>query len=139
MREFKEFLLKTNALALAVGVIIGGAAGKVVTSLVNDILMPPLGLLLGKVDFSNLFVNLGPQAFATLDEARKAGAPTLNYGLFGNTIVDFVVVAFCVFMIMKVAMKPPAPVPGPAMKDCAQCAEKVLAAAKKCRYCASAV
>jgi len=139
LKEFKQFLLKTNALALAVGVIIGGAAGKVVTSLVGDVLMPPLGLLLGRVDFSNLFFNLGPQHYATLDEARKAGAPTLNAGLFINTIVDFVIVAFCVFIITKIAMREPPPAPAPAMKDCGQCSEKVLAAAKKCRYCASAV
>jgi len=138
MRGFKEFLLKTNALALAVGVIIGGAVGKVVSSLVNDVLMPPLGLLLGNVDFANLFINLGPTSYATLEEARKAGAPTLSYGVFINTVVDFVIVAFCVYVITKVAMKPaPAPA-GPAMKQCAQCAEMILQTAKKCRYCASA-
>ncbi|HEU4403415.1 MAG TPA: large conductance mechanosensitive channel protein MscL [Candidatus Polarisedimenticolia bacterium] len=139
MRGFKEFLLKTNALALAVGVIIGGAVGKVVASLVGDILMPPLGLLLGRVDFSSLFLNLGSTSYATLDEARKAGAPTLNYGAFLSTVVDFVIVAFCIYMITKVAMKPaPAP-PGPAMKQCPQCCESVLQAAKKCRHCASPV
>lgn len=139
MKGFKEFLLKTNALALAVAVIIGGAAGKVVTSLVNDVLMPPLGLVLGKVDFSNLFLNLGQQHFDSLDAARRAGAPTLNVGLFINTVVDFVIVAFCVFIITKIVLKEPPPAPGPATKDCAQCGEKVLAVAKKCRYCASAV
>jgi len=138
MKGFKDFLLSTNALALAVGVIIGGAVGKVVGSLVKDILMPPLGLILGKVDFSNLFINLGGD-YATLAEAQKAGAPTLNLGLFLNSIVDFVIIAFCVYMIAKVAMKPaPAP-PGPAMKDCPMCAENVLASAKKCRYCTSAL
>ena len=137
--EVKNFLLKTNALALAVGVIIGGAVGKVVSSLVNDILMPPIGLILGKVDFSNLFINLGPMSYATLDEAKKAGAPTLNVGLFVNAIIDFVIIAFCVFMITKLAMKPePAP-PGPAMKDCPQCGESILAAAKRCKHCTSAV
>jgi large conductance mechanosensitive channel len=105
MKEFKEFLLKTNALALAVGVILGGAVGKVVTSLVNDILMPPIGLLLGQVDFSQLFVDLSGRAYATLEEAQKAGAPTLNYGLFVNTLVDFVIVAFCVFLITKMVGK----------------------------------
>lgn len=138
MKGFKEFLLQTNALALAIGVIIGGAVGKVVGSLVKDILMPPLGLILGKVDFSNLFINLGGD-YATLAEAQAAGAPTLNLGLFLNAIVDFVIIAFCIYMIARVAMKPaPAP-PGPDMKDCPQCAEKVLAAAKKCRYCTSAL
>ena len=139
MKGFKEFLLQTNALALAIGVIIGGVVGKVVGSLVKDILMPPLGLILGKVDFSNLFINLGAASYATLAEAQAAGAPTLNLGLFLNSVVDFVIIAFCVYMIAKIAMKPaPAP-PGPAMKDCPQCAEKVLASAKKCRYCTSAL
>jgi large conductance mechanosensitive channel len=137
MKGFKEFLLKTNALALAVGVIIGGAVGKVVASLVSDILMPPIGLLLGNVDFSGLFLDLSGAGHATLAEAQKAGAPTLNYGLFFNTLVDFAMIALCVYAITQIAMRPaPAPA-GPAMKDCPQCAEKVLAAARKCRYCAS--
>ena len=140
MKGFKEFLLRTNALALAVGVIIGGAVGKVVSSLVNDVLMPPIGRLLGGVDLSNFFVNLGAGSYATLEEARKAGAPTLNYGVFVNTIIDFVIVSFCVFTISKIAMKPaPPPPPGPAMKDCPQCAEKILASARKCKYCTSPV
>lgn len=135
MKEFKEFLLKSNALALAVGVIIGGAVGKVVASLVSDILMPPIGLLLGNIDFSNLFLNLSTTAYATLDEAKKAGAPTLNYGLFINAITDFVIVAFCVFLMTKIAMKPaPAP-PAPPTKECPQCCEPIARAAKKCRYC----
>lgn len=139
MKEFKEFLMKTNALALAVGVIIGAAAGKVVSSLVADILMPPIGLLLGKVDFSNLFFTLGSGSFATLAEAKAAGAPTLNVGIFINTIIDFVVVAFCVFMITKLVVRP-APTPaGPAMKTCPQCEMEIVAAAKKCRYCTSTV
>ena len=138
MKGFKAFLLQTNALALAVGVIIGGAVGKVVGSLVNDILMPPIGLLLGEVDFSNLFVNLGSGAYQTLADARKAGAPTLNYGAFLNSVVDLVIIAFCVYMITKAAMKPAPAAPAPPMKDCAQCLEKIAAAAKKCRYCASA-
>lgn len=137
MKGFKEFLLQTNALALAVGVIIGGAVGKVVSSLVTDILMPPIGRLLGGVDLSNLFVTLGPGAYATLDEAKKAGAATLNYGVFLNTVIDFVIVAFCVYMIAKVAMKPPPP--GPPTKACPQCGETVLASAKKCKWCTSAV
>ncbi len=137
MKDFKEFLLKTNALALAVGVIIGGAVGKVVSSLVSDILMPPLGLLLGNIDFSGLFLNLSATHYATLDEAKKAGAPTLNYGLFVNTIIDFVIIAFCVFVITKIAMRPaPAP-PSPPTKECPQCCETVAKAAKKCRFCAS--
>lgn len=139
MKGFKEFLLKTNALALAIGVIIGGAVGKIVASLVSDILMPPIGLVLGKVDFTNLFLNLGPVSYATLEEAKRAGVPTLNYGVFVNALVDFVFVAFCVYLITKVAMRPaPAP-PGPAMKTCPECAESILQVARKCRYCASPV
>ena len=139
MKGFKQFLLQTNALALAIGVIIGGAVGKVVSSLVNDILMPPLGLLLGNVDFSNLFFNLGSGSYTSLTEAKKAGAATLNYGLFINTLIDFVIVSFCIYMITKIAMKPaPAPA-GPAMKTCPQCAESILASAKKCKFCTSAV
>ncbi len=138
MKGFKAFLLQTNALALAVGVIIGGAVGKVVGSLVNDILMPPIGLLLGEVEFSNLFLNLGSGAYQTLADARKAGAPTLNYGAFLNSVVDLLIIAFCVYMITKAAMKPAPATPAQPMKDCIQCLEKIAAAAKKCRYCASA-
>jgi large conductance mechanosensitive channel len=139
MKGFKEFLLQTNALALAIGVIIGGAVGKVVSSLVNDILMPPLGLLLGNVDFSNLFINLGSGSYSSLADAKKVGAATLNYGMFINTVIDFVIISFCIYMITRIAMKPaPAP-PGPPTKSCPQCAETILAAAKKCKFCTSPV
>ncbi len=140
MKGFKEFLLQTNALALAVGVIIGGVVGKVVSSLVTDILMPIIGIALGKVDFSNLFFALGGESFKTIAEAKAAGVSTINYGLFINTIIDFVVIAFCIFLITKIAMKPAAPPPpGPDMKACGQCGEQILAVAKKCKYCTSQV
>ncbi len=140
MKGFKEFLLQTNALALAVGVIIGGAVGKVVSSLVTDILMPPIGKLLGGVDLSNFFLSLSTDTYKTLDEAKKAGVATINYGIFFNTIIDFVIISFCVYMIAKVAMKPaPPPPPGPPTKACPQCSETILASAKKCKWCTSAV
>ena len=137
MKGFKDFLLKTNALALAVGVIIGAAVGKVVSSLVADILMPPIGKMLGGVDLTNFFINLGSGSYATLDEAKKAGAATINYGVFINAIIDFVIIAFCVYMISKIALKPePA---GPDTKSCPQCSEMILASAKKCKWCTSTV
>lgn len=137
MKGFKDFLLQTNALALAIGVIIGAAAGKVVSSLVNDILMPPIGLLLGNVDFSNLFISLGATHYETLAQAQAAGAPTLRYGVFLNAIIDFIIVAFCIYVISKALLKPtPA---GPEMKECPQCSEMVLAKAKKCKFCTSPI
>jgi large conductance mechanosensitive channel len=140
MKGFKEFLLKTNALALAVGVIIGGAVGKVVSSLVTDILMPPIGKLLGGVDLSSFFINLGSGTYSTLAEAKAAGAATINYGVFLNAIIDFVIIAFCVYMISKVALKAEAPAPpAPPTKACPQCSETILASAKKCKWCTSPV
>ena len=96
-KEFKEFAMKGNVVDLAVGIIIGGAFGKIVSSFVGDILMPPIGLLIGKVDFTNLFISLSDKSFASLQEAKAAGAPTLNYGFFFNSILDFLIVAFAIF------------------------------------------
>ncbi len=120
--EFKKFVMRGNVVDMAVGIIIGAAFGKIVSSFVNDILMPPLGLLLGNVDFTSLFVNLGPAAYATLAEAQEAGAPTLNYGMFVQTIIDFLIVAFAIFIVVKQTNRlmtkeaqkpaaPPAPTP----------------------------
>ena len=100
-KEFREFALKGNVIDLAVGIIIGAAFNKVVQSLVNDIIMPPVGLLIGKVDFSSLFINLSGKSFETLAEAKKAGAATINYGLFINNLVDFAIMAFVVFLMVK--------------------------------------
>lgn len=101
MKEFKEFAVKGNAMDMAVGIIIGAAFGKIVSSLVNDVIMPPIGKLLGNVDFSGLFINLGSTAYQTLVEAQNAGAPTLNYGSFIQTLLDFLIVAGAVFMMVK--------------------------------------
>ena len=99
--EFKQFVTRGNVIDMAVGVIIGGAFGKIVSSMVSDIIMPPIGLLLGKVDFSNLYLNMSGKTFASLAEAQKAGAPTLNYGLFLNNVINFLIVAFVIFMMIK--------------------------------------
>lgn len=101
LKEFKDFAMKGNVVDMAVGIIIGAGFGKIVTSLVNDILMPPIGRLLGGMDFSNLFINLSGGDFASLQAAQAAGAATVNYGLFLNTVLDFVIVAFAIFMVVK--------------------------------------
>ncbi len=101
LKEFKEFAMRGNVVDLAVGVIIGGAFGKIISSLVADVIMPLIGLLLGKIDFSSLFINLGPEEFATLAAAQEAGAPTLNYGLFISAVVDFLIVAFVIFLAVR--------------------------------------
>ena len=101
LKEFKEFAMRGNVLDMAVGIIIGAAFGKIVSSLVEDVIMPPIGLILGKVDFSNLFLTLSGQSAATVEAAKAAGAVTLNYGIFFNTIVNFLIVAFAIFMLIK--------------------------------------
>src|SRR5512140_2593784 len=124
-KEFKTFIMRGNVLDLAIGVIIGGAFGKIVESLVGDVLNPVIGLALGKVDFSNLFVSLNGQSYATIADAKKAAAPTLNYGLFINAVIQFVIVAFVIFIIIKQVNRfkpaPPPPPPAPATKDCPEC------------------
>src|ERR1700744_369084 len=124
LKEFRQFAMRGNVVDLAVGVIIGGACGKIVSSLVSDIVMPPLGLLIGKVDFSNLFITLTGGHFDTLADAKKAGAATLNYGLFINNVIDFVIVAFAVFLLVRQMnkMMPPA---DPTTKDCPFCATAI--------------
>jgi large conductance mechanosensitive channel len=142
LKEFKEFALRGNVLDLAIGVIIGGAFGKIVSSFVSDVLMPPIGKLLGGVDFSNLFVVLGPGEYPTLAAAKEAGAATLNYGSFVNTLIDFLIVAFSIFLVVKAvnrAMPKPAPAPAPAMKDCPHCCSPIPAKATRCAHCTSAV
>ena len=101
LKEFKAFAMRGNVLDMAVGIIIGVAFGKIITSFVNDVVMPPIGLLLGKVDFSNLFIDLSGKSYATLAEAKAAGAATIRYGLFLNTMVDFIIVAFVIFLLVR--------------------------------------
>jgi large conductance mechanosensitive channel len=140
LKAFKEFAMRGSVLDLAVGVIIGAAFGKVVSSLVDDVLMPPLGLLVGRVNFSDLFINLTDAHFDKLVDAKKAGAATLNYGSFLNTILNFLIVAFAVFLLVrsvnKWLPKPAAPV---TTKECPQCAMAIPISAKRCGHCTSAL
>ena len=139
LSEFKTFVMRGNVVDLAVGVIIGAAFGGIVTSLVNDVVMPPIGRLLGGVDFKDFFVSLSGQSFPTLAAAKAAGAPTLNYGLFLNTVINFIIVAFAVFLLVQQVNRLfPKPAPAaPAMKECAWCALSIPAAAKRCPHCTS--
>jgi large conductance mechanosensitive channel len=140
--EFKQFVMKGNVVDLAVGFVVGAAFGKIVTSFTNDILMPPIGLALGAVDFSNLFINLGAKHYGTLAAAKAAGAPTLNYGLFINTVIDFLIIAFAVFILVKWvnhltgANKAP---PTPTTKDCPHCLSTIPLGATRCAHCTSEV
>lgn len=137
-KEFKAFAMRGNVLDMAVGVIIGAAFGKIVSSLVEDVIMPPIGRLLGPVDFSGLFINLSGKSFETLAEAKKVGAATLNYGLFLNTVINFLIVALAVFLLVQQVnrwtKKPEAPA-APTTKDCPQCAMSIPVAAKRCGHC----
>jgi large conductance mechanosensitive channel len=137
-KEFKEFAMRGNVVDLAIGVIIGAAFGKIISSLVDDVLMPPIGRLLGHVDFSGLFINLSDKTYDTLAAAKAAGAPTLNYGLFLNTIISFLIVTLVVFLVvqqMNRLAKEPAPQAAPTTKDCPQCAMAIPIAAKRCGHC----
>jgi large conductance mechanosensitive channel len=139
LKAFRDFIARGNVLDLAVGVIIGAAFGKIVSSLVSDVLMPPLGLVLGKIDFSNLFLNLGDKPVATLEEAKKANVPTLNYGQFIDNVIQFLILAFCVFLIVQAVgkmQKKPAPAAA-TTRPCPFCAEAIPLAAKKCGHCTS--
>jgi len=138
LREFKAFVMRGNLLDLAVAFILGVAFGRVVTSLVNDVIMPPIGLALGGVDFSNLFINLSKPSYATLAEAQAAGAPTLNYGVFILTVLDLVVVALVVFMLVRAANRIQRPKPAtPTTKDCPHCLSIIPLKATRCPHCTS--
>jgi large conductance mechanosensitive channel len=138
LKEFKEFAMKGNVVDLAIGIIIGAAFGKIISSMVTDILMPPIGVLLGKVDFSNLFINLSGGTYDSVAKAKEAGAATINYGLFLNTVIDFVIVAFVIFLLVKQMnrlKKEEVAAPAPTTKDCPACLSPVPLKATRCAHC----
>lgn len=139
--EFRAFLLRGNVLDLAVAVVIGAAFGLVVTSFVNDLLMPPIGLLLGRVNFADLFISLDGRAYPTLAAAKAAGAPTLNYGAFLTTVMNFVVIAFAVFVLMAQMkrFKSEPPKAAPASRECPFCASTISLKARRCPHCTSSL
>ena len=137
--EFKKFVMRGNVMDLAIGVIIGAAFGKIVTSLVEDVLMPVIGLAAGKIDFSNLFISLNGQSYPTLAAAKAAAAPTVNYGIFINSVIAFLIVAFVIFLIVKQVnrLMPAPPPPAASTKECPQCCTAIPLAAKRCPACTS--
>ncbi len=141
LKEFREFIRRGNVFDMAVGIVIGAAFGKIVSSFVADVLMPPVGLLFGKVDFSNLFINLSGHSYKTLAETKAAGAATLNYGLFLNTVIDFLIVAFAIFVVIRQVnkLKREVPAPPPSTKECPFCAPTIAIKARRCPQCTSAL
>jgi large conductance mechanosensitive channel len=139
LKEFKEFAMKGNVVDMAVGIIIGAAFGKIVSSLVSDVLMPPIGKLMGNLDFTNLFVALNGQSYDSLKAAKDAGAPTINYGVFINTVIDFVIVAFVIFVLVKQMnrLKKEAPAATPATRECPHCLSQIALKATRCPACTS--
>jgi len=143
LKEFRAFAMRGNVVDLAIGVILGAAFGKIVTSMVNDILMPPIGLLLGNVDFSGLFVSLSGKSYESLAQAKAAGAATINYGAFLNTLIDFVIVAFAIFLLIRQVNRLQAPLAAPAAapttKECPRCLSTIALKATRCAHCTSDV
>ncbi|MBI1894519.1 MAG: large conductance mechanosensitive channel protein MscL [Candidatus Rokubacteria bacterium] len=139
LKEFKEFAMRGNVLDMAIGIIIGAAFGKIITSFVNDVLMPPIGLAIGKIDFSSLFINLSGQPYATVAAAKAAGAATINYGVFLNTVIDFIIVAFTIFLLVRqVNRMKRQPEAAPAItKPCPHCLSTIPLKATRCAYCTS--
>jgi large conductance mechanosensitive channel len=139
LKDFKAFVMRGNVLDLAVAVIIGAAFGAIVTSAVNDIVMPPIGLLLGKVDFKDLFISLNGQSYPTLAAAKAAAAPVVAYGQFLNTVINFVIIAFVIFLVVRSAarLQRPAPVAAATTKDCTYCYTPIPIPAKRCPNCTS--
>jgi large conductance mechanosensitive channel len=141
LKEFKDFIMRGNVLDLAVAVIIGGAFGKIISSFVSDVLMPPLGFLLGGVDFSDLYVNLSGTVYGSLADAKAAGAPTINYGLFLNNVINFIIVAAVIFLIVKLAnsLQKPKTAPAPTTRECPYCISNIPIKATRCPHCTSEV
>jgi large conductance mechanosensitive channel len=139
LKDFKAFVMRGNVLDLAVAVIIGAAFGGIVTSAVNDVIMPPIGLALGRVDFKDLFITLGGQSYPTLAAAKTAGAPVIAYGQFLNTVINFLIIAFVIFLIVRAASRfqKPAPAAAPTTKDCRFCCTPVPTGATRCPHCTS--
>ena len=141
-KEFKSFIMKGNVLDLAVAVIIGAAFGAIVASLVNDVIMPPIGMLLGHIDFKDLFISLNGQSYPSLTAAKTAAAPVIAYGQFLNTIINFLIIAFVIFMVVRTAnrfQRPAAAAAAPTTKDCRYCAMAIPIAANRCPHCTSAL
>jgi len=143
LKEFREFAMRGNVVDMAVGVIIGGAFGKIVSSMVGDVLMPPIGKLMGNVDFSSLFLDLSGGGHASLEAAKAAGAATINYGVFFNAVIDFVIVAFVIFLLIRamnrMKQKDEAPPAAPTTRACPQCLLDIPREAKRCGHCTSEV
>lgn len=144
LKEFKAFVMRGNVLDLSVAVIIGAVFGKIVSSLVNDVLMPPIGLVVGKVDFSSLYFNLSSNTYASLAEAQKAGAPVIKYGLFINTVIDFLIVSFVIFLVVRLAnrfhsQQAAAAPAAPTTKECPQCLSSIPLKATRCGHCTSQI
>ncbi len=141
LKEFKEFAMKGNVLDMAIGIIIGAAFGKIITSVVSDVIMPPIGLILGRVDFSSLFLNLSGTHYDSLAAAKAAGAATINYGVFLNNVVDFVIVAFVIFLVVRQVnrWKKPGPAAAPATKECPYCFSAIPIKATRCPNCTSEI
>ena len=141
LKEFKAFAMRGNVLDMAVGIIIGAAFGRIITSFVSDVIMPPIGLLLGKVDFSSLFLNISGTSYATLAQAKAAGAATINYGVFLNTVLDFLIVALVIFLLVRQVNRwnKPAPAAAPTTKECPYCVSAIPLKATRCPNCTSEV
>ena len=141
LKEFKDFAMRGNVVDMAVGIILGAAFGKIISSFVADVIMPPIGLLLGKVDFSQLYINLSGTAYPNLAAAQTAGAPVLKYGLFLNTVLDFLIVAFAIFMVVRQMnrLKRPVEAAAPTTRDCPYCLTAIPLRATRCGHCTSEV